>query len=140
MRFACLLALIPVALLAHHSIDAKFVRSESHEYRGKVARIEWVNPHVRFWLDVTRSDGSTVQWEFELGAPRGLLAAGWTRDTLVQGDVVTVTAHPEKNGAAVGSVVVIVLADGSRVENHDEWNMWSAAPPKGVPTLKGFPK
>jgi hypothetical protein len=61
-----------VSLLAHHSVAAKFDKSATLTLRGVVSRIEWMNPHARFWLDTTEDNGPTT-WEFELPAPNALV-------------------------------------------------------------------
>ena len=109
-------------LLAHHSMDASYLRAVETEVRGNVTKVEYKNPHPRFWVDVAQPGGDTVSWEFELGSVSDLPAKGWTRSTLREGDVITVAAHPAKNGSPRGSVLWVILPGGRKIENYDRWN------------------
>ena len=66
--------------------------------KGTVTKVEWMNPHTYFYIDVAESNGQTVNWGLEMGSPNGLMRAGWTRNTLKVGDVVTVEGSRAKDG------------------------------------------
>ena len=84
--------------------------------KGVVTKIEWLNPHTYFYLDVTGPDGKVVNWGMEMGSPNGLMRAGWTRNTLHVGDEVTVEGSQAKDRALVGNARVVVLsATGKRL-------------------------
>ena len=63
------LALLAAPAIPHHSFDAEYDRTKSRDFTGKVTKVEWMNPHARFYLDVTEN-GKTTNWEFELGRDR----------------------------------------------------------------------
>ena len=84
------LALSAFPLFAHHAFVAVFDLSKQRDFKGTVMRVEWLNPHARFHLNVVEPSGKTSTWEFELGSPNALMQHGWTRYTLKKGDVVTV--------------------------------------------------
>jgi hypothetical protein len=54
---AALAAIVALVLaipsLAHHSFSAEFDGGKLIELRGIVTRIEWTNPHVYFYVDVS---------------------------------------------------------------------------------------
>src|SRR5262249_30705044 len=79
-----------IPLLAHHSFAAQYDRSKPNTITGPVTKVEWINPHARFFVDVKGQSGKTVNWEVELGPPAGLMRRGWTRNSLKIGDTVTV--------------------------------------------------
>ena len=45
-----LVAAVPA--LAHHSLQSEFDIEKSITLKGVVTRVDWVNPHVRVYLDV----------------------------------------------------------------------------------------
>jgi outer membrane usher protein FimD/PapC len=83
---------------------------------GVVTKVEWTNPHVRFYVDVKDANGSVTNWDFELQSVNTLTRAGWTRHALQAGDVVTVVGYRARNGShranARGSVT---KTDGTRL-------------------------
>src|SRR5437016_2317414 len=87
--FPLILFLSATRLLAHHSFTAEYDSSKVRQFVGTVTKIEWTNPHARFYLDV--KDGSNVaNWNFELGSPLFLRKFGWRSDSLKIGDQVSV--------------------------------------------------
>jgi hypothetical protein len=108
--------LATVQTLAHHSFAAEFDANRPLNLKGVVTKIEWLNPHTYFYLDVTGLDGKVVNWGMEMGSPNGLMRAGWTRNTLHVGDEVTVEGSQAKDRALVGNARVVVLsATGKRL-------------------------
>jgi hypothetical protein len=92
---------------AHHSFAAEFDRTKPVTLEGIVTKLEWQNPHIRFYLDVPDASGAVVNWELELGSPNNLLRAGWTRSTLQPGEKVVVAGFLAKDGSR--------LANASRI-------------------------
>ena len=103
------------SLLAHHSFDAEYDRSKTVVMKGTVTRLEWMNPHTRFYVDVKDANGRVTNWNMELGSPNGLIRAGWTRHSLKVGDQVTVTASLARDGSKMANARKIILADGKEV-------------------------
>ena len=102
-------------LSAHHSFDAEYDRSKSREFTGTVTKVEWMNPHARFYMDVKDADGKTTNWEFELGSPNGLMRAGWTRTSIKKGDVIKCKGSLAKDGSALANASALTLANGTVV-------------------------
>jgi hypothetical protein len=102
-------------LFAHHAFNAEFDASKSMRWVGAVTKVEWTNPHARFYIDVKDANGTVTNWNFELGSPVQLRRQGWTRDSLKVGDQITVDGYPAKDGAKMASAKKIVLADGRSV-------------------------
>jgi|SRR5689334_2352526 len=101
--------------LPHHSFAAEYDATKPVTITGTVTKVEWMNPHARFYLDVKEQNGAVANWEFELGSPNGLMREGWTRSSLKQGDVVTVTGSLAKDGTRLVNARKITLADGTQV-------------------------
>ena len=109
------LALAALPVLAHHSFAAEYDAAKPIEVKGTVTKVEWMNPHARFYVDVKDDAGKVTNWEFELGSPNGLMRAGWTRNSLKQGDMITVSGSLAKDGSNLGNARSVTLADGRKV-------------------------
>ena len=115
-RLLCL-CLLGAALpaVAHHSFDAEYDGNKTIVLTGVVTKVEWMNPHARFYIDVKDDKGEMSNWELELGSPNGLMRQGWTRNSLKQGDAVSVTGSLAKDGSKLANARSVKLADGRQV-------------------------
>src|SRR5215216_1598910 len=100
---------------AHHSFAAQYDANKPLTLKGVVTKMEWMNPHSRFYVDVKDDAGKIVNWNVELASPHVLLRQGWTRDSLKPGDLVTVDAAHAKDGSNMANAQRVTLADGRRV-------------------------
>lgn len=104
-----------VPMLAHHSFAAEYDSAKPVSLTGTVTKVEWMNPHARFYIDVKDDKGEVSNWELELGSPNGLMRQGWTRNSLKQGDVVSVSGSLAKDGSKLANARSVTLADGRKV-------------------------
>jgi hypothetical protein len=102
-------------LLAHHSFAAEYDSNKPIKISGVVTKMEWMNPHARFYVDVKDTDGKVTNWNFELGAIPVLLKQGWRKDSLKVGDQVTVEGSMAKDGSKSANARSVMLPDGRRV-------------------------
>jgi len=102
-------------VLAHHSFEAEYDSKKPLQVQGTVTKMEWTNPHARFYVDVKDETGKVINWNFELGSPNVLVRQGWRRDSLKVGDVVTVEAYLAKDGSNLANARRVTLADGRKV-------------------------
>jgi hypothetical protein len=101
--------------LAHHSFAAEYDVDKPIELKGVVTRIEWMNPHARFYIDVKDDAGQLTNWNLELASPNVLVRNGWKRNSLQVGDQVSVSGSQAKDGSRMANARTVVLADGRRV-------------------------
>lgn len=111
--FGLLLCALPV--FAHHSFAAEYDAKKPVKVSGTVTKMEWMNPHARFYVDVKDENGKVSSWNFELGAIPTLLKQGWRKDSLKAGDEVTVEGSRNKDGSNTANARVVTLPDGRRV-------------------------
>lgn len=118
---ACLVATALSALLwassldAHHSFAAEYDVNKPVTLKGTVTRVEWANPHVRFFLNVKDETGAVAEWQFTMGALNGLLRRGWTRSMLELDDTVTVDGYLARDGSRLANARIVTLSDGRKM-------------------------
>jgi len=100
---------------AHHSFATQYDADAPVKLTGAVTKVEWLNPHARFYVDVTGEDGSVTNWNLELASPNVLRRNGWSRNALEVGDHVTVEGSRARDGSAMANARTVVLKDGTSV-------------------------
>ena len=90
-------ALLGAPAFAHHSISM-FDTTQEILIEGKVARFDWVNPHMYLVVETTGPDGKPALIEGEgLGITQALVD-GLDRDALKPGTPVVMRANPNRGG------------------------------------------
>lgn len=102
--------------VAHHS-NAAYADEITEFQQATVTKFAWANPHSLIYFDATDADGNVVHMVVETAAPQALRLIGWTKTTLMPGDVITIRAYLARNGNPAGRLNKIVFADGT--ELHD---------------------
>ena len=102
-------------LRAHHSFAAEYDEKKPITLTGSVTKLEWMNPHARFYVDVKDDKGKVTNWEFELANLNALIRRGWTRNSLKPGDVITVEGYLAKDGSPLVNTKSVTLSDGRKV-------------------------
>jgi hypothetical protein len=114
LGFGLMMAAAP--LLAHHSFAAQYDRNRPIKFNGAVTKVEWMNPHIYFYVDVKdAATGQTINYACEGGAPNGLYRNGWRKDSLKAGDTVSVEGWRAKDGSNTVNAGTVLLPDGKRV-------------------------
>jgi len=117
LKMALILAMaVPgVPVLGHHSFAAQYDRTKPITLKGTVTKVEWMNPHIYFYIDVTDQADRTTSWAIEGGAPSMLYRNGWRIDSLKVGDKITVDGWIAKDGSNLANMRTATFADGKIV-------------------------
>ena len=99
---------------AHHAFAAEFDAARPVTVTGRVTKVEWLNPHARFYVAM-QERGRTNHWELELVSPNGLIRQGWNRSSLKIGDAVVVRGYRARDGSRLAAARSINFSDGRSV-------------------------
>ena len=112
---AMVVAASAIPLLAHHSFAAEFDSAKTVDFTGVVTKVEWMNPHVYFYVDVKDPQtGKITNWGCEMGSPNGLTRQGWNRNTLKIGMMIRVEGSAAKDGSNVANARNVTV-DGKKL-------------------------
>ena len=106
------LVLAPVLTQAHHSFAAQYDSTKQVTLQGTISKVEWMNPHVYFYVDVPDDTGKLVNWAVEGGAPNVLYREGWKPTSLKVGDRVTILGSRARDGSNQVNALSFKLPDG----------------------------
>lgn len=109
------LALAGQPAIAHHSETAEYDSSKPVKVTGTIRKVDWANPHVWFFVDVTDEAGKVTTWGFSTAPPGALMRRGITKDMLVLGAVVNVEGSQARDGSNNSSTRRLTFADGRDV-------------------------
>jgi hypothetical protein len=101
------MALSAGSAAAHHSFAAQYDANQPVTLKGVVTKVEWTNPHARFYIDVTETDGKVVNWNLELTSPNRIRRQGWGPRDLMPGEKVIFEGYGGKVVESRGSLLSI---------------------------------
>ena len=110
-----ILSSLAAPVMAHHGFAVEFDEKKPVTLAGVVTKMEFMNPHIYFYVDVKGKDGKVTNWAFEGGPPNVLYRQGWRKDTVKPGDKVTVKGFRAKDGANLASCTSVTFPDGREV-------------------------
>jgi hypothetical protein len=100
-----------IPLFAHHG-NASYGNAKQLTVKGTVTEWIWLNPHTLLKIEVKDEEGKVVNWVVEWSAPSSLINFGINKQTFKPGDEVTVVMITPDNGAPVGRIQRVMLANG----------------------------
>ena len=116
--------------IAHHGFDTEYDANKKVKLTGTVTKVEWLNPHMRVYIDVTDEKGAVNNWNLELTSPNTVRRQGWGPRDLLPGEKVIFEAYAGKVVYTRGA-----LAKISKAETPDKFLFVA-----GGPEQPGFPK
>jgi hypothetical protein len=106
---------ISLPLVAHHSFSAEYDASKPVKVTGVVTKVEWLNPHVWFYVDEKGENGNISHWAFSGGAPGQLMRRGIMKDVIQPGMTVVVEGFRAKDGSNNANGSKVTFPDGRQV-------------------------
>jgi hypothetical protein len=122
---ACMLAFMLLnsqGVIAHHAFTAQYDAEARTELTGVIVKVEWLNPHAYFYIDVENEEtGEVTTWACELGSPVSMMRQGWTRQSLVLGDILVVEGALARDGSAsMNAQRVVIESTGQRLFSRQQ--------------------
>ena len=100
---------------AHHAFAAEFDATKPVALRGKITKMEWINPHAWMHIDVKNADGTVESWMIEAGPPGALVRRGWKKDSVTPGIEVLVEGYRAIDGSNRANGRDVTFPDGTRL-------------------------
>lgn len=112
---ASALLLIAMRGSAHHAFASEYDEKNLVTVTGVVTSFKWTNPHVWLYVEGKDASGRSALWGFEMGSPGGLVARGWKRAELKNGDRVTVDGYGAKDKSNTANARTVTMPDGRKL-------------------------
>ena len=109
------LSLAAAPALAHHAFSAEFDASRPVTLRGTVVKVEWINPHSWFHVDVKQKDGKVQRWMVEAGNPNNLFRRGWSKDVISPGMEIIIDGYQAKDASRRANGRDLTFPDGRKL-------------------------
>lgn len=121
----CTLAMLLIGsqpALAHHAFTAQYDAEARIEMTGVIVKVEWLNPHAYFYIDVEDEETREVTtWACELGSPVSMQRQGWTREDLVLGEILIVEGALARDGSpSMNASRVVMESTGKRLFSRQQ--------------------
>jgi hypothetical protein len=118
---------------AHHAFGSEFDASRPVLLKGKIVKIEWVNPHTWIHVEVTNDDGTKEVWMVEGGSPNTLLRRGANKNTFPVGTDIVVDGYQARDHS-------VKRANARNVTFPDGRKLFLGSTGTGAPDPENFPK
>ncbi|HYL37456.1 MAG TPA: DUF6152 family protein [Bryobacteraceae bacterium] len=125
-----LTASLPAA--AHHAFGAEFDATRPVLLKGRIVKVEWVNPHTWIHVEIMKPDGSKEVWMVEGGSPNSLLRRGATKNSFPVGTEVVVDGYQARDHSEL-------RANARNVTFTDGRKLFLGSTGTGAPPEDSFP-
>lgn len=141
MKSKCLITVLAAAFMfltawppaaAHHAFGAEFDANAPVLLKGKIVKIEWVNPHTWIHIEVIKPDGAKEVWMVEGGSPNTLLRRGANKNTFPVGTDVVVDGYQARDHSEK-------RANARNVTFPDGRKLFLGSTGSGAPNPEEFP-
>ena len=123
---------------AHHAFGAEFDANRPVLLKGKIVKVEWVNPHTWLHVEITKPDGSKEVWMVEGGSPNSLLRRGATKNSFPPGTEVVVDGYQARDHSELrANARNVTFTDGRKLFLGSTGT--GAPPPDEFPADKAKP-
>jgi len=108
--------------VAHHAFTAQYDADARVELTGVIVKVEWLNPHAYFYIDVEdEATGEVTTWACELGSPVSMLRQGWTREDLILGEILEIEGALARDGSpSMNASRVVMESTGKRLFSRQQ--------------------
>lgn len=112
--------------VAHHAFGGEFDANRPILLKGKLVKVEWVNPHSWIHVEITNAAGNKEVWMVEGGSPNSLLRRGVTRNSLKVGTEIVVDGYQSRDHS-------LLRANGRNVTLTDGHKLFLGSSGTGAP-------
>ena len=119
-------------LNAHHAFGSEFDANRPVILKGKIVKIEWINPHTWIHVEVVKPDGTKEVWMCEGGSPNTLLRRGANKNTFPEGTEVVIDGYQARDHTEL-------RANARNVTFPDGRKLFLGSTGTGAPNPEDFP-
>jgi hypothetical protein len=100
---------------AHHAFGSEFDATRPLLLKGKIVKIEWVNPHTWIHVEIAKPDGTKEVWMVEGGSPNSLLRRGVNKNSFPPGTDVVIDGYQARDHSMRANARNVTFPDGRKL-------------------------